>query len=746
MFQEESRKQTMAQPLVLILVSAVLYGLSFPPFSLSLLMWVALVPFFSVIVTVRPGTAAAYGMLWGMIMTCSFGWSFPQLVANYFRLPVVLGWGLLGVVSLVLFGIYYGVFAAWMAWCSQRRPLGPWLVAAGWGACEFARATIWVGNPLALAGYSQVPLTRLIQIADFSGPYGIGMLIVAVNAGIAGWLAPRLRGRHWRLSWIGIVGALVFTLGYGTWRLSQTFTSGELIHVALIQGAIPRKQRWQPSQWEANLAHYLDLTRQAAEAKPALIFWPENAVDFPLQRESTHQQAVLRASQDLGADLILGGPYFRFGVDDLYNRNAVFVVRNGKLRGRYDKLRLLPFAEQDWFGWLRPPDPLLYEPGRHLHNLRTTVARIGTFICFEALYPDFVRHFTQQGAQLLVNPSNDDWFGHPAPAQHLLNMTTLRAIENRRYLVRPTKTGFSAVIDPYGRVVAQSGFGSPEIVTATVVSSQAETLYQRWGDVVGWSAVVFALSVAALRINWRRNLERRYRMRMHNVLTGVVLVAFFGFPASIWAGGAGNGTPAVREAWFLPHICTAGPNTGLPCTVHWDGQADGEGVVSDDCPGACVIDYESDRFRGDFFVMVDEDTSIPKAAYVPVVTALLCVEKDGTSHCFTESYRPHNEDGFEFDSLALPLVMPEDDLISSTEDSVFGLPAGRRSMLRFWKFFSLNPDSDLPQALRDLYGKTGNVVVTDIRRIQTDDHTGDATGSVLRFHMIMRFVQPLLGP
>ncbi|MGE0825533.1 MAG: apolipoprotein N-acyltransferase [Candidatus Binatia bacterium] len=498
----------MPHPLFLILISAILYGLSFPPFSFSLLMWVALVPFFIVVATVRPRAAAAYGVLWGMMMTCSFGWSFPQLVTNYFGLPLLLGWSLLFIVSLILFGVYFGVFAIWLSWCSQRRPLGPWLVAAGWGVCEFARANIWVGNPLALAGYSQTLFPRVIQIADFSGPYGIGVLIAAVNAGLAGGLAPRLQGQHWRLSWIGIAGALVFTFMYGTWRLAQTFTGGEPIQIAIIQGAVPRELRWQPEHWDANLARYLDLTRQAAEAKPALIFWPENAVDFPLQRESARQQVVLQASQDFGAEIILGGPYFRYGVDDLHNRNAVFIVRDGKLRGRYDKLRLLPFAERDWFGWLRPPDPVLYEPGQHLHSLRTKVARIGTFVCFEALYPDLVRHFTLKGAQLLANPSNDDWFGHPAPAQHLLDIATLRAIENRRYLIRPTTTGFSAVIDPYGSIVAQSGFGRPEVVSASVALSLAETLYQRWGDVGAWGMVTLTIGAIVFRISWRKNLYK----------------------------------------------------------------------------------------------------------------------------------------------------------------------------------------------------------------------------------------------
>jgi apolipoprotein N-acyltransferase len=496
----------MLHSLFLILISAVLYGLSFPPFSVSLLMWVALVPFFIVVVTEPPRAAAAYGVLWGMMMTCSFGWSFPQLIVNYFGLSLFLGCVLLGVVSLVLFGVYFGVFAAWLSWCSQRRSLGPWVVAAGWGVCEFARANLWIGNPLALAGYSQMSSPRVLQIADFSGPYGIGILIAVVNAGLAGWLVPKLRGQHWRLSWIGIVGAVVFTLVYGTWRLSQTFTSGAPFQIAVVQGAIPRERRWKLQYWDANLAQYLALSGQAAAAKPALIFWPENAVDFLLQRDSAQQKAVLQASQDLGAELILGGPYVRYGVDDLYNRNAVFVVHDGKISGRYDKLRLLPFAEQDWFGWFRPPNPRLYEPGKHLYPLRTSVAHIGAVVCFEALYPKLVRQFSQREAQILANPSNDDWFGYAAPARHLLDIVSLRAIENRRYVVRPTTTGFSAVIDPYGRIVAQSGFGSPEVIVASIASSHTETLYQRWGDVVAWISIAIA-SVVSLVVLIQKHLN-----------------------------------------------------------------------------------------------------------------------------------------------------------------------------------------------------------------------------------------------
>jgi len=128
--------------------------------------------------------------------------------------------------------------------------------------------------------------------------------------------------------------------------------------------------------------------------------------------------------------------------------------------------------------------------------LQAGAIRVGAFLCFEAMSPDLVREFALQGAEVLANPSNDKWFGHTGPAHHQLNVAIGRAIENRRYLVRPTATGFSAVIDPYGRTVVRSGLGAPEVLTASIRPSQAQTPYQRWGDVAAWIALAFAITAS----------------------------------------------------------------------------------------------------------------------------------------------------------------------------------------------------------------------------------------------------------
>jgi apolipoprotein N-acyltransferase len=413
------------------------------------------------------------------------------MVANYLEVSLATGWVSLFVVSVGLAGIYFSAFAAWLSWLVRRQAANPFLVAAGWGVCEFARANLLIGNPWVLSGYSQVSLTWFVQLVDVTGPYGLGILIAAVNACGAACVIPALRGRQFPLSCVNACLVIGATLLYGEWRLSQSFGTGKPIQIALVQGAIEQKFRWNPSYSVVNLQRYLDLTKQATATHPAIVFWPENAVDFPLDQNMAISKMVLRTAKDLKTDLILGGPYYRYDLAQIHYRNSVFLVRRGAVMGRYDKLRLIPLAEDHAFASFLPRKYERYEPGQQVQTLHAGDVQVGAFLCFEALYPDFVRSIARQGAEVLTNPSNDDWFGDPAPAQHMLDAATVRAIENRRYLVRPTASGFSAVIDPHGRRIVLSEFGRPEVLATTIQRATSRTFYQRWGDVVAWLSLAF---------------------------------------------------------------------------------------------------------------------------------------------------------------------------------------------------------------------------------------------------------------
>ncbi len=477
----------------LTVASAGLLAATFPPVELGVLGWIALAPLFAACALVSPARAAVCGLLWGILYAYGVGWWFPGMIADYFERPAWVGWVVLIVVGGGLCGVYVATFAAWVSWLARRGGAGPIVIAAGWTAYELARARLLVGNPWALSGYSQVRFPTVMQIADATGPYGVGFLLAAVNACVAGLAMATLRGRRPVLARVTVAALVLATLGYGAWRRGQSFVDGAPLTVAVVQGA--------PEARTSDVARQLALSRTAASAAPDLVVWPENSIDFSLQDASAPAKAVLAASTELGADFIVGGPHFAPGADGAVAHNSIFLVHKGAVAGRYDKVHLMPFAE------VVTPTPgsdvVPYLPGRRLLRLRGAIGEIGSFVCFEAMYPELIRRLADPGAELLVNLSNDRWFGHAASARHHLDLASVRAIENRRYLVRAASTGISSVVDPYGQPVALSAFGRPDVLIAEVRRGRTRTPYHRWGDAPAWAAVAVAVA-ATIRTTRRR--------------------------------------------------------------------------------------------------------------------------------------------------------------------------------------------------------------------------------------------------
>jgi len=474
------------------LLSAMLYAAAFPPARLDWLAWVALVPLLAVAARRRPIPAARAGLVFGTTAGVLVSWWFPEMVAAFFGVSPVAGWLMLAAAATLFGGLPCAGFAAFVAWVARRGHAGPLVVAAGFGACELLRARLGIGYPWALFGYSQVAHPLVMQIAAASGPYGPGMLIAAVNALVASAFAPALRTPHPRRAAVAVGLLVVATLGYGALRLRQSFDDGAPFEAAAVQLGRGRAATASRAERLADVARYVALTRTLAAPPPALVVWPEHAVPFFLQDDAAERAAVLAATP---GDLVVGGPSYALGADGPRERNSIFLVRAGRLAGRYDKRLLLPFAEDA--GW--PATPAVAAPyvaGERVHALRTAHGLVGAFLCFEAMYPEVVRRFGAGGAVLLVNPSNDSWFRQAAAARHQLDIASVRAIENRRWLVRAATGGYSAVVDPYGRPVVVAGFGEPAAIRAWVRAGGTRTPYQRAGDLAVWLAVVVAVLAA----------------------------------------------------------------------------------------------------------------------------------------------------------------------------------------------------------------------------------------------------------
>jgi apolipoprotein N-acyltransferase len=473
----------------------VAFAAGFPPVSSSIVPWLALAPLLVASAALPPLRAAWAGMCWAIAAAAGVAAFLPAMLSSYFGLAAAPGWLGATAIAAGLHGIWVSGYAAWVAWLVRRRAAHPVLLAGGWLVCEFARAHGALGSPWALTAYSQLRWTPLIQIADLAGPYGIGMLVAAANACVAGLLAPAVRGRRPVLTGTTVAAALAGALVYGHWRLGQSFADGPAVAVAVVQGGAAPADR---AQRPVRLARYLELTKSAAAAHPALIVWPEYAVEAYLDEPSATRDAVLGVTAGTEADLIVGGPHYTPSDSGTRYHNSVYLVRDGRVAGRYDKHRLVPVAEDDRLEWLLGDDPASYTPGDGTFVLEGGALRLGASLCLEGMFPAIARAAARQGAELLVSLSNDAWFGDPAPARHQLDIATLRAVENRRHLVRAAATGFSAVIDPYGRTLARSEFDGHQVIVAAVHASTTRTPYQRWGDAFAW-VVIAGVAAATFR-------------------------------------------------------------------------------------------------------------------------------------------------------------------------------------------------------------------------------------------------------
>jgi len=463
--------------------SAALYAAAFPPLA-----------------------AAACGLLWGVLVQLGTAWWFAGTLAAYFGVAAWLGWIGFFACATLLVGVWTGAFAAWVAWRARAGRAAPLVVALGFAGCELVRASLALGIPWALAGSSQVPWTTIVQVADLGGPYAVGFLVAAVNACLAALVAPELRGRRFAAQVACTAALLAAAVVYGGVRSAQPFADGARATVSLVQTGVGRRSADRSGAGPASFARSLALTRDAASAqRPDLVLWPEFAVDFYLQEDSNERRALRAALGEGAPDLLLGGPHYGPDGGALVLHNSMFLWRDGALAGRYDKQLPLPFAERRVLGlgarrrsgrggeW--------YAPGKTAVALDTRAGRVAVLLCSEGMDPALARAASADGATLLANPANDAWFSSEVAARQQLDVASLRAIENRRYLVRPSATGGSAVVDPHGRVIARGAWGRGDVVTAEVRASRARTPYQRLGDLPLWAALAL---LAALDVKRRR--------------------------------------------------------------------------------------------------------------------------------------------------------------------------------------------------------------------------------------------------
>jgi apolipoprotein N-acyltransferase len=496
--------------LVATLASAVLYGLSFPPAALRPLAWVALVPWFTAVRRVSLGAALLLSWLWTLVAAYVVGDWFPRAVSHYYQQPGVVGLGFFVGVSSLMAAAYYMAFAVAYR-VLVRRPGGalPLVVGTAWVAIEFGRVQLLTGNPWALLGYSQAGLPTLLQVADATGVYGVSFVLAATNAALAeAWEAHRRPWRERAHAARGLAAtgaAVVLLVAYGAFRMASAPAGAGAVPVSVVQGNLDLGSQWMPEHYGQNLDAYLTLThRSLRERKARVVFWPESAMTFFLDAELSYQRAIGALLEPFDAELVAGGPRAGGEEAEVYYNSAFLLSPDGRVLAAYDKEDLLPFAEYfpvDSLDFMRRRFGRVREftGGAPTPPLPTVAGPAGILICNEAMFPALAAARVRAGADYLVNLANDTWLGDPKFAEIMFETVSLRAVEQRRYLVRASTAGPSGIVDPFGRVLARTQSFTQATLAGEVRPGGPVTLYCRVGDAFAVLCTLIALGALARR-------------------------------------------------------------------------------------------------------------------------------------------------------------------------------------------------------------------------------------------------------
>ncbi|MCL1986261.1 MAG: apolipoprotein N-acyltransferase [Betaproteobacteria bacterium] len=394
---------------------------------------------------------------------------------------------ILAVPCSLAIGAYVGLYGGFFAVFANRLKTYPpftrcCALALCWFLLEDLRGFLFTGFPWLTLASAFVPWTPVIQAAALFGSYGLGGLL----AGTACLFAHGLRRKS--CLYCGLLISLALPLG-GLLRLESlpgpdASPLTRPLNFALIQGNIDQNQKWLSAYQQATIAHYLRLSEQvAAKGHLDLIVWPETAMPFFFQNQPEYASLIREFAKKYAVPLLIGAPAHDGGISGkrrIFNR-AFLIGSGGQDLGFYDKEHLVPFGEYlpPWLS--HPALAVLFQgvgdfvPGVSELPLQVKALALGVLICYETIFPEIAQARVGAGAELLLNISNDAWFGlTSAPEQHL-QLSALRAVEQGRWLARATNTGFSAFVDPAGRIHTRSSLMKTETLVGTVVPRQEFT-------------------------------------------------------------------------------------------------------------------------------------------------------------------------------------------------------------------------------------------------------------------------------
>jgi apolipoprotein N-acyltransferase len=509
--------------LVCAAVSGAAISLSYTGLYFSIYSWLCVGLLLIVILDARPGIAFTCGFVHALFFVItSMPW-LATVLAVHGGLSRLGGWAILFLIGTV-FGIWTGAYA-WSVRRLAQRSLALACVGAPflWVTHEFARAHMpEIGFPWNLLGYPASTNLALLQLTAFTGIWGLSFLVAAFNALLAWTIMAATPRPKIRVTVLAAFAALILlVMALGPRFVPRTSANH---YARAVQPNFPEAMDY-PSNWFQAHAGDLEQIEQLSLAPSNhtvdLLVWPEAPAPFSFEDAQFARRASLLAIQ-FQHPFLAGTIEWEPAPEPAstahlalvpYN-SAILLDPQGQKVFSYDKVHLVPFGEYEPFPLIhRVVTSLSSEVGGFSKGRKYSIGHLpggyafGAFICYEAIFPNEVRQFVAGGADLLINISNDGWFGRSAaPEQHLL-MARVRAVENRRWLLRVTNNGFTVSVDPYGRVFRPMPPDVRAAVDLPYDFRTDETLYTRFDDWFPWLCVV--VSVILLALTFRKGNTAR---------------------------------------------------------------------------------------------------------------------------------------------------------------------------------------------------------------------------------------------
>ena len=497
---------------LLAAVTTSLLIFSFPNFESYLLAWISLVPLL-VAIARRPSPVPALILGWatGTVFFYATCYWLTHSMIHYGGLPTVLAYLLL-IPAAVVIGIFPGLFALFMALAIRRwGPMALLLAPVFWTALEWARLGV-TGQLWNAMGYSQAYNPFLIQAAAWGGVYAVSFLILSINSSIALLVVKRTM---WALTAALMTVLLVgIVIGAGAMPSGAFYAPDSTLAVVAVQPNVPMNPVKSVAETKELLDRHLSLSKhgleQIRDGSPRLVVWPESPMNFTYSSDRTFQELVANFTKENRTMLLFnslepapnGGSY----------NSALLINEEGRLISQYDKIRLMPFGEYVPLPQWLPGASLIsgivgeFTPGTKYTLMPMGDRRVGVFICIEAAYPWIARRLVNEGADSLINISNDGYLGPTAVMrQHLAN-AIFRAVETNTSMLRVTNTGLSAAIADDGRVTDLTGGYQTDVRVWSVWQFKTgTTFYTRYGDLfVQICAAITALVLVATLLRKRK--------------------------------------------------------------------------------------------------------------------------------------------------------------------------------------------------------------------------------------------------